>query len=73
MIKQWVCPVDKEPEIGTVDPTHQQKRLATVLVFSRTKHGANRLAKALKMRALKPAAIHRNKSQTARTKSFGRL
>ncbi len=38
-----------------------------VLVFTRTKHGANRLAKQLEKNGITAAAIHGNKSQSART------
>ena len=38
-----------------------------VLVFTRTKHGANRLTQALVAAGVRAAAIHGNKSQTART------
>jgi len=41
-----------------------------VLVFTRTKHGANRLAKQLTEDGLEAAAIHGNKSQGARTKAL---
>lgn len=41
-----------------------------VLVFTRTKHGANRLAKQLESDGLPAAAIHGNKSQGARTKAL---
>ncbi len=41
-----------------------------VLVFTRTKHGANRLAKQLESDGLTAAAIHGNKSQGARTKAL---
>ncbi|WP_395345686.1 DEAD/DEAH box helicase [Ningiella sp. W23] len=41
-----------------------------VLVFSRTKHGANRIAKQLNARDISAAAIHGNKSQGARTKAL---
>ena len=40
------------------------------LVFSRTKHGANNLAKKLIKENIKAAAIHGNKSQTQRTKAL---
>ncbi len=42
-----------------------------VLVFTRTKHGANRLAKQLNADGLPSAAIHGNKSQGARTRALG--
>ncbi|MFZ6045920.1 DEAD/DEAH box helicase [Pseudomonas sp. CR3202] len=41
-----------------------------VLVFTRTKHGANRLAEYLTKHGLAAAAIHGNKSQNARTKAL---
>jgi ATP-dependent RNA helicase RhlE len=41
-----------------------------VLVFTRTKHGANRLAEQLEQDGLRAAAIHGNKSQGARTKAL---
>ena len=42
-----------------------------VLVFSRTKHGANRIVKDLDKDGIDAAAIHGNKSQTARQKALG--
>ena len=41
-----------------------------VLVFTRTKHGANRLAEKLNKEGITAAAIHGNKSQSARTKAL---
>jgi ATP-dependent RNA helicase RhlE len=41
-----------------------------VLVFTRTKHGANKLAEKLNKDAISAAAIHGNKSQSARTKAL---
>jgi ATP-dependent RNA helicase RhlE len=41
-----------------------------VLVFTRTKHGANRLAEYLEKHGLSAAPIHGNKSQNARTKAL---
>ncbi|MBN2527178.1 MAG: DEAD/DEAH box helicase [Deltaproteobacteria bacterium] len=43
------------------------------LVFTRTKHGANRLAGQLTKQGIDAEAIHGNKSQTARTKSLARF
>jgi ATP-dependent RNA helicase RhlE len=42
-----------------------------VLIFTRTKHGANRLAKQLESDGVSAAAIHGNKSQGARTRALG--
>jgi len=41
-----------------------------VLVFTRTKHGANRLCKKMIAKGIQAAAIHGNKSQSARTKAL---
>ncbi|HSN70759.1 MAG TPA: DEAD/DEAH box helicase [Steroidobacteraceae bacterium] len=43
---------------------------AQVLVFTRTKHGANRLTKQLETDGIRAAAIHGNKSQSARTRAL---
>ena len=42
-----------------------------VLVFSRTKHGANKIVKKLDQAGIDAAAIHGNKSQTARQRALG--
>jgi len=47
--------------------THDWKQ---VLVFTRTKHGANRLAEQLGKDGINASAIHGNKSQTARTRAL---
>lgn len=44
-----------------------------VLVFTRTKHGANRLAEKLNADGIAAAAIHGNKSQSARTKALAQF
>ncbi|MDO6472357.1 DEAD/DEAH box helicase [Maribacter sp. 1_MG-2023] len=43
----------------------------TLIVFSRTKHGANKIVKKLDQAGISSAAIHGNKSQTARQKALG--
>ena len=48
----------------------QQKDWQQLLVFTRTKHGANRLCKQLMMDGIGAAAIHGNKSQNARTQAL---
>ncbi|MGL5359348.1 MAG: DEAD/DEAH box helicase, partial [Shewanella sp.] len=67
-VKQWVCPVDKSQKSALLIQLIKQHDWQQVLVFSRTKHGANRLAKNLEEAGIRAAAIHGNKSQTARTK-----
>ena len=48
----------------------QEQGWHQVLVFHRTKHGANKLTRQLEQAGNKAAAIHGNKSQTARTKAL---
>lgn len=48
----------------------QQDEFEKVIVFGRTKHGINKLARELHVRGLRVAAIHGNKSQGARQRSL---
>ena len=69
-IKQWIVPVDKKrkPELlATLIHKHNWEQ---VLVFSRTKHGADRLVKQLDKQQITSVAIHGNKSQNARTRAL---
>jgi len=45
----------------------------TILVFSKTKHGANKIVKSLEKNSIKSEAIHGNKSQGARQMALGNL
>lgn len=49
----------------------KEKPTDSVLVFSRTKHGANKIVKKLAQADIRSAAIHGNKSQVARQKALG--
>lgn len=69
-VKQLVYPVDKNQKSKLLIRLIQDHNWYQVLVFSRTKHGANRLAKQLDQAGLPAAAIHGNKSQNARTKAL---
>lgn len=69
-VKQWICPVDKKQKSSLLMHLISQNRWEQVLVFSKTKHGANRLAKYLESYGIRSAAIHGNKSQGARTKAL---
>ena len=51
----------------------QQNDWKQVLIFTRTKHGANRLAEKLVKDGIQSAAIHGNKSQGARTKALAQF
>ena len=48
----------------------KKERVSKGIVFTRTKHGANRLVKQLAQSGINAAAIHGNKSQSARTKAL---
>jgi len=69
-VEQWICPVDKrqKPKL-LIDLVHKNE-WQQVLVFTRTKHGANRLTRQLEEAKITAAAIHGNKSQGARTKAL---
>ncbi len=49
----------------------QEKEVDSTLVFSRTKHGADKIAKILNRKDIKAEAIHGNKSQGARQRALG--
>ena len=69
-IEQIICEVDKGRKRELLSFLIGSNNWQQVLVFSRTKHGANRLADQLGKDGLKAAAIHGNKSQAARTKAL---
>ena len=69
-IKQRIIAVDKGRKRELLAHMIGAERWEQVLVFCRTKHGANRLAKQLEAAGLTAAAIHGNKSQGARTKAL---
>ena len=69
-VKQWVVPVDKKRKPALLVKLIKEKKWPQVLVFSRTKHGANRLVKQLDKANIKSLAIHGNKSQGARTRAL---
>lgn len=69
-IKQVVHHVDKSRKRELLSFLIGSKNWKQVLVFTRTKHGANRLAEQLGKDGITSAAIHGNKSQGARTKAL---
>jgi ATP-dependent RNA helicase RhlE len=69
-VKQIVYPVDKRRKRELLAHQIGAGNWQQVLVFTRTKHGANRLAKQLDDDGLTTAAIHGNKSQAARTRAL---
>ncbi len=69
-VKQWIYPVDKKQKSAMLTHLILENRWERVLVFSRTKHGANRLTRQLLKRGISASAIHGNKSQSARTQAL---
>ncbi len=69
-VSQVVYPVDKSRKRELLSHTIGANNWRQVLVFTRTKHGANRLAQQLEKDGLTAAAIHGNKSQGARTRAL---
>jgi ATP-dependent RNA helicase RhlE len=69
-IEQLVHPVDKARKRELLSHMIGARNWRQVLVFTRTKHGANRLAQQLEKDGLSAAAIHGNKSQGARTRAL---
>ena len=69
-VEQWICPVDKKRKPALLAKLIEENGWHQVLVFSRTKHGANKLSRFLDERGIPSAPIHGNKSQNARTKAL---
>ena len=69
-VKQWICPVDKKAKPELLAHLIHSNKWEQVLVFSRTKHGADRLTRQLDKNQITALAIHGNKSQGARTKAL---
>jgi ATP-dependent RNA helicase RhlE len=70
LVTQVVHPVDRGRKRELLSSLMHRGDWRQVLVFTRTKHGANRLAQQLERDGISAAAIHGNKSQGARTKAL---
>lgn len=69
-VDQVVHPVGRHRKRELLSQIIGGKNWRQVLVFTRTKHGANRLSEQLQKDGLSSAAIHGNKSQGARTRAL---
>ena len=69
-VSQVVHPVDKKRKRELLSQLIGTNNWKQVLVFTRTKHGANKLSEQLNTDGITSAAIHGNKSQGARTKAL---
>lgn len=69
-VEHWLSAVDKSRKGKLLIHLIKSNDWQQVLVFCRTKHGANRLTKNLISKNIPAAAIHGNKSQNVRTKAL---
>jgi ATP-dependent RNA helicase RhlE len=70
LITQKIYPVDRERKRELLTHLIKEYNWHQVLVFTRTKHGANKLAEQLNKDDIPALAIHGNKSQAARTRAL---
>jgi ATP-dependent RNA helicase RhlE len=70
VIGQKIHPVDRDKKHQLLAHLITEQNWFQVLVFTRTKHGANRLAEQLGKSGISAMAIHGNKSQAARTRAL---
>jgi ATP-dependent RNA helicase RhlE len=69
-VSQVIHPVDSKKKRSLLSHLINSHNWRQVLVFSRTKHGANRLSQQLTLDGINSCAIHGNKSQSARTRAL---
>ncbi|MCX4026418.1 DEAD/DEAH box helicase [Endozoicomonas sp. SM1973] len=69
-VQQLIHPVDKKRKTKLLSHLIRTEKWSQVLVFIKTKHGANRLVRDLHGDGISAAAIHGNKSQSQRTKAL---
>lgn len=65
-IAQKIFPVEKADKVELLEAIIKKEKVANVLVFSRTKHGADKIVRKLRKAGISSEAIHGNKSQPAR-------
>ena len=73
MIEQSVMFVDRSKKRDLLRHLLKDKTFDRVIVFTRTKHGANRVAETLTKNQIRAEAIHGNKSQNARQRALENL
>ncbi len=70
VIEQKIHPVDRDKKHPMLAHLIKTNNWSQVLVFTRTKHGANKLVEQLEKDGITGMAIHGNKSQSARTRAL---
>lgn len=69
-IQQYLYYTNKPDKKGLLLHILEDQKIDQVLIFSRTKHGADKIVKHLKKQDIKAEAIHGNKSQNQRQKAL---
>ncbi len=70
LVKQYVYFVDKGNKNALLMDLLKDEKIKTALVFTRTKHGADKVVRILQKNNIKTEAIHGNKSQQARQRAL---
>jgi ATP-dependent RNA helicase RhlE len=69
-VTQWVLHVDRGDKRALLREVLRDPKMSRVLVFTRTKRGANKVAQELDRNGVRADAIHGNKSQGARQRAL---
>jgi ATP-dependent RNA helicase RhlE len=69
-IDQWVLFVEKNDKRALLAEVLKDPSIGRAIIFTRTKHGANKVAEVLERQRVSAEAIHGNKSQTARQRAL---
>ncbi|TMQ53348.1 MAG: DEAD/DEAH box helicase [Candidatus Eisenbacteria bacterium] len=72
-ITQAVYPVPRHLKTDLLDSMLSRSEVSSVIVFARTKHGADKLARDLQRRGHSVATLHGNRSQSQRERALGDL
>lgn len=69
-VKHYVYPVPRERKSALLADLLKREAMESVLVFTRTKHGADRVVRHLEREGIHAAAMHADKSQPQRTRAL---
>ncbi|HVR42292.1 MAG TPA: DEAD/DEAH box helicase [Thermoanaerobaculia bacterium] len=72
-VRQVLHPVDRSRKVDLLLHVLRDPSLDSVLIFSRTKHGADKIARKLVQAGITTATLHSNRSQSQRTKALGQF
>jgi ATP-dependent RNA helicase RhlE len=72
-VRQWICHTDKKLKRDLLLYLISEESMPNVLVFTRTKHGADKIVRYLNQKKVNSMAIHGNKSQQARQQALNRF